>query len=848
MARVHLSPLAAPLRFLAQRDFRTLGRVRGLTGLLEASLKQARSAGAPIEEVRLLSEALEATRGGSLDAQASALRRLAECVHAEAGKAPTLPVSPSGPGPQPRERALRSNDKGPVNSAAATPRPRKSRARKAPLPPPEPTQAPRTLSIAPRSGPLAMPLRASGLRINPRLLNALEKKGLVRVGDILFLLPRGYEDRRRLSTLRELVPGVRGVTVGTVRAAGEVMLRPGRRVFQAVLADATGSLALTYFQTGPWMKGRFPLGQRLIVSGEVRVSPGGREMVHPEVEPADESQAASVHFGRIVPLYPGFERHEQRQIRALAHGIATEASGGVPDPVPPAVLRRLGLLPLSKALLRLHAPADDDDLAALDSHTSPAHRRLAFDELFFLQLGLALRRQGVKSSPGISFQVDEDRMSRARALLSFHLTRAQERAMGEISRDMARPEPMHRLLQGDVGSGKTAVAAMAASLAVQDGWQVALMAPTEILAAQHAATLRDLLRPMGAEVVLVTGTGPAAERRHARARLASGKAMMGVGTQALIQEGTSFQRLGLVLIDEQHRFGVLQRQALASKGLRPDVLVMTATPIPRTLAMTLYGDLDLSVLDELPPGRTPIRTQALPERERARAWGALDAELGRGHQAYVLYPLVEASEKVDLQDATNGAEELQAAFPAARVRLLHGQMAAGEKEQTMQAFRRGEVQILVCTTVVEVGVDVANATVMVVESAERFGLSQLHQLRGRVGRGVAPGHCFLVSGFTGGPDAWARLRILEQTSDGFVVAERDLELRGQGEFLGTRQSGVPELVVANLARDQALSAVAAEEARAIAEVDPLLARPENAPLVRALEERWEGRLALAGVG
>jgi ATP-dependent DNA helicase RecG len=852
MASAHLSRLAAPLRFLAQRDFRALGRVRGLSGLLEASLKEARGAGAPLEEVQLLSEALAAAHGGSLDAQATALRRLSECVHrvADVGHPSVEPALAPLVAPDRRDRSVKPGSSAAVDMPS---RPRARRAPKAPVrkpavPKPEPSQTPRTLSIAPSTGPLAVPLRGSGLRLNPRLLSALEKKGLARVGDILFLLPRAYEDRRRLSTLRELVPGVRGVAIGTVRAAGDVVLRAGRRLFQAVVTDATGSLTLTYFQTGPWMKGRFPLGQRLIVSGELRVSPAGREMVHPEVEPADEGQGVGVHFGRIVPLYPGFERHEQRQIRALAHGIARDASQAVPDAVPPPVLRRLGLFPLSEALLRLHSPVDDDDLTALDAHLSPAHRRLAFDELFFLHLGLALRRQGVKASPGIRFRVDEGRMARAKALLPFRPTKAQERAMGEIARDMARAEPMHRLLQGDVGSGKTAVATMAASLAVQDGWQVALMAPTEILAAQHSVTLASLLRPLGAEVALVTGTGSAADRRRARAQVASGKAAVAVGTQALIQEGASFHRLGLVLIDEQHRFGVLQRQALAGKGLRPDVLVMTATPIPRTLAMTLYGDLDLSVLDELPPGRTPIVTRVLPARERARAWAALEAELVRGHQAYVLYPLVEASEKVDLQDATHGAEELQAAFPAARVRLLHGQMAAGEKEEAMEAFRRGEVQILVCTTVVEVGVDVANATVMVVESAERFGLSQLHQLRGRVGRGTAPGHCFLVSGFTGGPDALARLRILEETSDGFVVAERDLELRGQGEFLGTRQSGVPELVVANLARDQALSAVAAEEARAIAEADPRLSRPEHAPLVRALEERWEGRLALARVG
>jgi ATP-dependent DNA helicase RecG len=846
MGTAHLSRLAAPLRFLAQGDFRTLDRVRGLTALLEASLQEARTAGASKDEVRLLQEALVATRGNSLDAQAAALRRLAERVRdgAQASKLPAEPTPATVPGP--KRRAPLAAAAPPVHA----PRPAKARkartAKKAPSPP-EPVQAPTTLSIAPRAGPLAVPLRGSGLRLNPRLLVALEKKGLTRVGDILFLLPRAYEDRRRLSSFRELKPGVRGVSVGTVRAAGEVVLRPGRRVFRAVLSDATGTMALTYFQTGPWMKGRFPLGQKLVVSGEVRVSPAGREMVHPEVEPAEEGQETGVHFGRIVPIYPGFERHEQRQIRTLAHGIARDASRAVPDPVPSTVLRRLGLLSISEALLRLHSPAEDDEVCALDAHQSPAHRRLAFDELFFLQLGLALRRQGVKKSPGIGFRVDAERNAVARALLPFRLTGAQQRALDEISRDMGRPEPMHRLLQGDVGSGKTAVAAMAAALAIQDGWQVALMAPTEILASQHAATLGRFLGPLGVQVALVTGTGAVTERRRARADVASGKAAVAVGTQALIQDGASFRRLGLVLIDEQHRFGVLQRQALAGKGTRPDVLVMTATPIPRTLAMTLYGDLDLSVIDELPPGRTPIVTRVVPERDRARVRAAVAEEVSGGHQAYVLYPLVEASEKVDLQDATRGAEELQAAFPNARVRLLHGRMAAAEKDEAMEAFRRGEVQILVCTTVVEVGVDVANATVMVIESAERFGLSQLHQLRGRVGRGTAPGQCFLMSSYVGGPDALARLRILEQTSDGFVVAERDLELRGQGEFLGTRQSGVPELAVANLARDQALSAVAAEEARAIADADPKLLLPEHAGLVHALEERWEGRLALAGV-
>jgi ATP-dependent DNA helicase RecG len=703
------------------------------------------------------------------------------------------------------------------------------------------------MSAAPSRGPLAQPIGGSGIRVPPRLVEGLGKKGLHRVGDLLFLLPRTYEDRRKLSALRELRPGERGVTVGTVRMAGEVF-RSGRRGFQAVLADETGSITLTWFQSGPWMKSRVPVGKRLIVSGELRATLRGREIVHPEIEPADEGTGPSLHTGRIVPVYPGFERHEQRQVRALVARVAAAHLAAVEDPLPPELRKRLALPGLAEALARIHQPAADDDLGALEQHRSPAHRRLAFDELFLLHLGMALRRQGVKHEPGIAFHVDGERLSRARALLPFTLTRAQARAVAEIGRDMARPEPMHRLLQGDVGSGKTAVAAVAAALAVEDGWQVALMAPTEILAAQHHATLARVFRPAGVEVTLITGSGPGGEKRRAREAVESGGARIAVGTQALIQEGIAFQRLGLVLIDEQHRFGVLQRQALGHKGRRPDVLVMTATPIPRTLAMTLYGDLDLSVLDELPPGRTPITTRVATTSRHPEVWEAVELELRKGRQAYVLYPLVEASEKIDLADATRGAEELQARWPHRRVELLHGRLKQEEKDAVMEAFRGGRVDVLVCTTVVEVGVDVANASVMVVQHAERFGLSQLHQLRGRVGRGAAVSFCYLLPSPAGGPDARARLEVLEQSTDGFVIAEKDLELRGPGEFLGTRQSGLPELSVANLARDQALSAVAAEEARAIAEADPRLTRPEHRGLLRALEERWEGKLSLARVG
>ena len=732
------------------------------------------------------------------------------------------------------------------------PRPTRSRTRKParsrPRSPGPDEEVARPVVAAPSRGPLAQPIGGSGIRVPPRLVEVLSRKGLQRVGDLLFLLPRTYEDRRTLSTLRELRPGERGVAVGTVRMARDLMIRPGKRGFQAVLADETGSIALTWFQSGPWMKSRVPVGKRLIVSGELRATAGGREMVHPEIEPAEEGSGPSLHVGRVVPIYPGFERHEQRQVRTLVARVAAAHLGAVEDPLPPELRRRLALPSLAEALARIHQPAPDDDLAALEDHRSPAHRRLAFDELFLLQLGLALRRQGVKHEPGIAFHVDGERLARARGLLPFTLTRAQARAVAEIGRDMAQPEPMHRLLQGDVGSGKTAVAVVAAALAVEDGWQVALMAPTEILAAQHHATFARLFGPAGVEVTLVTGGGTPAEKRRARASVESGRTRIAVGTQALIQEGLAFHRLGLVLIDEQHRFGVLQRQALGHKGRRPDVLVMTATPIPRTLAMTLYGDLDLSVLDELPPGRTPITTRVATPPRQPEVWEAVELELRKGRQAYVLYPLVEASEKVDLADATRGAEELRARWPHRRVELLHGRLKQEEKDAVMHAFRKGRVDALVCTTVVEVGVDVANASVMVIQHAERFGLSQLHQLRGRVGRGAAASFCYLLPSFAGGADARARLEVLEQSTDGFVIAERDLEFRGEGEFLGTKQSGLPELSVAKLGRDQALSAVAAEEARAIAATDSRLTRPEHRGLHRALEERWEGKLSLAQVG
>jgi ATP-dependent DNA helicase RecG len=875
-----LDALLGPLKYASTH----LHAVKGLRPLLETAMSRSpsldsgsRAALAAVlpdidstnDDARraAIGQALQAIQGLAAVTVRPPLELLPDEPVSKRGAAPRAQPAPDvAVAPPPAKRSTRPPPPEPAAPAelfaeppqepAAPPKPARAKKPAAPRRPkktvdgdPDDADAPaKLLSIAPASGPLATPLKTAGFRVNPRLMGTLNKKGIRKVGDVLFLLPRVYEDRRQLKKIAQLRAGERGTIVAEVRSAEETFNRSRKKQFRAVLGDGTGSIAVTYFQTGPWLKARFPIGKRLVVSGEVRNGPWGWDIAHPEVEPADDLESSSVHFNRIVPVYPGFERYEQRWVRELAYRIGERFAASLEDALPAPLREKLSLLELSEAIRRIHFPPESDDLSRLDAHQSEAHRRLAFDELFFLQLGMALKRQGVKVQSGVAFDASPERIARAQALLPFQLTAAQQRVVGQLSRDMARPEPMNRLVQGDVGSGKTAVAIVAAAVALQDQYQVAVMAPTEILAEQHARNFSRLLQPLGARVGLITGGGTTRERAQIRGALQTGSLHVAVGTHALIEGSVDFARLGLVVIDEQHRFGVMQRHALMDKGVRPDVLVMTATPIPRTLAMTLYGDLDVSIIDELPPGRTPIVTKVFVEKSRERAYEQVQAELDKGHQAYVVYPLVEESEKVDLADATKGAQRLAEIFPKARVGLLHGRMKNEEKESVMTSFRDGNIDVLVSTTVIEVGVDVPNASVMVIESAERFGLSQLHQLRGRVGRGAAKSLCFLMTGYAKSEEARARLQVMEDSNDGFVIAEKDLELRGPGEFLGTRQSGMPELAVANLTRDQALLAQAQDEARAIVSADPRLERPEHAPLVRALEERWEGRLKLARVG
>ncbi|MCC6336056.1 MAG: ATP-dependent DNA helicase RecG [Myxococcales bacterium] len=833
-----LEALLGPLRYACARDFANLHAVKDLRTPVSAAVERARGQ-LRLDRLARLDAALPRIDSADDQVRRAALFEVIAVLREE-GLGADLPVAPPEASPKPP----------PAPSPKVLPPAGTGRGKKQVAPAPEPSEADapaKILSIAPASGPLATPLKSVGWRLNPRLVGQLNKKGVRKVGDVLFLLPRVYEDRRQLKKIAQLRAGERATILAEVRRAEDVHGR-GKRQFRAVLADSSGSIAAVHFQSGAWLKARYPIGKRLVVSGEVRQSTFGWEIPHPEVEPADDVDSSPIHFNRIVPVYPGFERHEQRALRELAFRVSEKYADAIEEPLPEALRLRLALPGLAEAIRVIHFPPGDAAVAELDAHSSRAHQRLAFDELFFLQLGMALRRQGVKVQPGIGFDTSAGRVDAAVKLLPFTLTGAQARVVQQLAADMARKEPMNRLLQGDVGSGKTAVALVAAAVAVQDGYQVAVMAPTEILAEQHFRTFSKWLAPLGPPVALVTGSGTSRVKATARRQVAEGTVRVAVGTHALIQQSVDFQRLGLAIIDEQHRFGVIQRHALMAKGTRPDVLVMTATPIPRTLAMTMYGDLDVSVIDELPPGRTPIETRVFVEKARPRALELIAGELQKGHQAYVIFPLVEESEKVDLADATQGAQRMQAEFPTARVGLLHGRMKQDEKDRVMGQFRRHELDLLVSTTVVEVGVDVPNASVMVIEHAERFGLSQLHQLRGRVGRGAAKSYCVLLTGYALSDEAVERLQVMEQSTDGFVIAERDLEIRGPGEFLGTRQSGLPELAVANLARDQALLARAQQEARAIVERDPRLSAPEHLRLVRALEERWEGRLKLAQVG
>jgi ATP-dependent DNA helicase RecG len=674
--------------------------------------------------------------------------------------------------------------------------------------------------------------------IGPARAGRLERLGVRKIEDALLLMPRRYEDRRSFTPIVRLRPGDAASVSGQVKSLGVGRTRRGIPYCEMLLEDRSGTIVARWYRQA-YLTRTFQRGQRVILTGKLNPYPP-RQMVNPEHEVL-EGDEAHIHAGRIVPIYPLTAGLAQRFLRRTLFDLAVAVGAGLPDPLPDSVRARHQLLPLPDAVRALHIPSDQPEVAA-------ARRRLAFDEFFLFSLAVLQQRAARRAHPGIAFRVPGRLAEQARASLPFGLTGAQERALTTIWADMAAARPMQRLLQGDVGSGKTIVAFLAAMAAVSDGYQAAIMAPTEILTAQHAERLRALADPLGIPVVHLGGGVSPAARRDALERLRATEPCLAVGTHALLVSDVAFGRLGLVVVDEQHRFGVLQRAALQAKTAHPDVLVMSATPIPRSLALVLYGDLDVSIIDELPPGRRPVTTRWIQEGERQRVSAELLVRLTSGERGYVVCPVVDDS-AAELKAAVQTAETYRKG-PLGRfgVGVVHGRMPSAEKVETLAAFREGRIRLLVATTVVEVGVDVPEAGVMVIEHADRLGLAQLHQLRGRVGRAGQAAQCFVVADREEiSPEAQARLEAFIQERDGFALAEADLRLRGPGDFFGTRQAGLDGFQVGDLTADLRLL----EEARAEA-INTLQSAPDLDGVWEstrnAMEGRWAARLGLARVG
>jgi ATP-dependent DNA helicase RecG len=685
--------------------------------------------------------------------------------------------------------------------------------------------------------------------IGPEKAKALSSVGIKTIEELLYYVPRRYLDRSTILPISRLRAGSVATVMGKVEAFG--VKRTRKPQFQVILKDRSGFVRLIWFSGLKWVKDLFDENDLVVASGSVTFY-RGLQIVHPEFEIVSESGGEAtdeelIHTGRIIPLYPSTGelknlRLDSRGLRRVLKPLLDKVPGLVSETLPQRVISDSGLLSLQKALRNVHFP---EDLQM----TNPARSRLAFDELFYLELMLALRKRRIKREEGIVFQKPGDLVRSALQAFPFELTPAQKKVLREIASDMMSGDNMHRLLQGDVGSGKTVVALVAMLMAVESGYQAALMVPTEILAEQHHITVHRMLESLGVKTALLTSSVAGSERQSVLKDIAQGEAKVIVGTHALIQKKVDFFKLGLVVIDEQHRFGVMQRAKLKQKGISPDVLVMTATPIPRSLALTLYGDLDVSVIDSLPPGRKKIKTSLHGGSSKSEVYGFLEKEMKRAHQAYVVYPLVEESQKADLRAATQSYEFLKKEIlPHRRLALLHGRIKSGERENIMQTFRDGGYDILVCTTVIEVGVDVPNATLMVIEHAERFGLSQLHQLRGRIGRGEDQAFCLLVADPPLSDEAQKRLKAMTSTTDGFKISEIDLKLRGPGEFFGTRQHGLPELKIADIVTDARLLYQARNWAFKIVEEDPNLTQKENLCIRSHFLRKYKSRFSLVDIG
>ncbi len=724
--------------------------------------------------------------------------------------------------------------------------------------------------------------------IGPRFAEILLEKGISTVEDLLYYLPFRYEDRLNPRGIGELRAGEMASVIAEVRTFG--LFRTRRMpIFEMTVGQGRDTLKCVWFNAR-YLEDKFRAGMLVALYGKVEAGDRNRhrfQILQPQFEilhdpgetPAgsndDEQKWQSLEVGRIVPIYEaaGNGRLTTRWFRRVIHAMLENLQPDIADAIPAAVRGRMQLIDRRTAFWQAHWPEVGESLMNLQAARTPAHIRLIFEELFFLELGLELKRRKMRTQTGIGFATNDDVRSAIKRILPFHPTTAQKRVLKEIAADMAEPSPMRRLLQGDVGSGKTIVAFEAAVIAIENGYQVALMAPTEILATQHYLSARKILEGAGYRIVLLTGSQEAGRKKLVRHHIAQGNAQLVIGTHALIQETVEFDKLGLVIVDEQHRFGVMQRFKLMKKAeneppqpaqsprlpgapgdevpREPDVLVMTATPIPRTLALTIYGDLDTSVLDELPPGRTPITTRCVGDERAEEVWQFVKKQVSAGHQAYVVYPVIEeGAMEGELKAAIKMHERLRShEFASLRVGLLHGRMSADEKDATMADFKRGEIHVLVSTTVIEVGVDVPNANVMVIEHAERFGLSQMHQLRGRIGRGAAKSYCVLMTSGKVSIEAQQRLDAMVRTQDGFEIAELDLQQRGPGEFFGTRQAGMPNFRVANLLRDRDLLEAARKEARyVLAGPNADVSSAEIDRVVKHLRSHWNRRYGLVEVG
>ena len=709
--------------------------------------------------------------------------------------------------------------------------------------------------------------------VGPRIAEILATKGIHTVGDLLHYLPFRYEDRLNPRGISELRPGEMATVIGEVRSSGLFRTRK-MPIFQLTVGQGRARLRCLFFNA-TYLQDKFVPGQMIALYGKVEEDQRSRELqiIQPQFEMlgdsadsgdngAEKKAAESLEIGRIVPIYEATGRLTPRWFRRAIRTALDNLTPDLPEPIPAAVRAHLGLISPRAALWNVHWPEPGESLQDLQSSRTPAHIRMIFDELFFVELGLELKRRQQKAQTGIAFRLDERVRAAIKKILPFHPTAAQKRVLKEIAADMEKPYPMRRLLQGDVGSGKTIVGFEAAIIAIENGCQVALMAPTEILAQQHYFSARRILENAGYRIVLLTGSLETDRKREIRRHIAQGSAQLVIGTHALLEEKVEFAKVGLVIVDEQHRFGVMQRLKLMKKSAdpggngaalspaEPDVLVMTATPIPRTLALTLYGDLDLSILDELPPGRTPIVTRCGSDDESPKVWDFVRKQVAAGYQAFVVYPVIAENEESELKAAIKMYRELSGKiFPDLKVGLLHGRLDADLKDQVMRMFQKGELQILVATTVIEVGVDVPNATVMVIEHAERFGLAQLHQLRGRIGRGAAKSYCILMTGGKVSEEAQRRLDAMARTNDGFQIAELDLELRGPGEFFGTRQAGLPSFRVANLIRDaKLLEAAKREAALVIAGPNAEISAEELSRAIVHMRARWQHTYGLVEVG